>query len=470
MAHPSPRPDGTATNLAGLLAVAHALTLIVFLSWRFGGMEPLSRLVAGGLGAFAPMISVLAWRQADAPLRRRFLRVVAPLAGIALLVFVSAGNPHMRILTSDGEPSALMPRDDFWRFLPSTAWPAQMLPDFLLNAGLVLVGLNLFLARPTREQQRVLLGVIAIDAAVLAGVGSVFKLAHAKEILGAFPSPNQNFFATFFYYNHWGGFALLGAAAAAGLALHYRDRARNGEWSHTPAPALGVLALILLVSLPLSGARASMAAGFVLALLFALRLVPSQSGGRSRRRLRLAAVVAVFALLGGATLWLARDRLQFLFAKTSGQITDVRAGGMGDARLQLYKETWQLFLQRPIYGWGWHSYRYAFRRVQKFDFKMQNEQKAKTVVLDAHNDWLQLLTELGLVGGALGAVTLVGIGRLAPWRRWQLSPSAELLAGAVSVGVLACVDFPFACPAIVVTWWSLVMTAGAIAHDRDRKD
>jgi O-antigen ligase len=120
-----------------------------------------------------------------------------------------------------------------------------------------------------------------------------------------------------------------------------------------------------------------------------------------------------------------------------------------------------------VYGWGWHSFRYAFRRVQSFDAKMENEQKVASVFLDAHNDWLQLLTELGLVGAALAGATLAGIGRVASFRWWRLSPSFEIAAGFLCLCLLALVDFPFACPAVVVTAWTLLMTGAAIASDRE---
>jgi O-antigen ligase len=326
---------------------------------------------------------------------------------------------------------------------------------------------NLFLAGPSRRQQRALLATIAGNAVLLAVVGSAFKLAHARRILGTFDSPNENFFATFVYYNHWGGFALLGAAAAGGLALYYRDRAPGGEWSQTPAAMLAAFVLILLVTLPMSGARASMLAGYCLTLFLAVRVVP-QSARRHARRWRTLSVCAAFAILGGATLWVARDRLEFLFRKTSNQLAELHAGGMGDARLAIDRETWRLFLARPVFGWGWQSFRYVFRRDQTFDLRMQNEQKTKTQVRDAHNDWLQLLAELGLLGAVLSLLTLRGWRRAASTSSWRRSPSSELVAGAACVGLLACIDFPFACPAIVVTWWSLVATAAGIAHDRDR--
>src|SRR4051812_46037475 len=102
MTSPVTRP-GREANLPGRFAVAHALALIVFLSWRFGGMEPWGRVVAGWACGLAPLVTVFAWNRADAAWRRKFLGIALPLAGIGLLVFTSALNPHMRVLDFGGE-------------------------------------------------------------------------------------------------------------------------------------------------------------------------------------------------------------------------------------------------------------------------------------------------------------------------------------------------------------------------------
>lgn len=460
--------DAGENHVPALCAIVQALLLVLFLSWRFGGMEPFAREVAGWLCLPAPIITWLAWRQADGTLRRHFRRIVWPLSALALLVLVSLFNPNMRILFSDGRPAGLVIREPI-QFLPSTALPSDTAADFLLNAGLILVGLNLFISRPSRPQQRFLLGIIAANATVLACVGSLFKLGHATAILGQFPSPNPRFFATFFYYNHWGAFALLGAAAAAGLALHHHHRAPNGDWAHTPAPLFGALTILLLLSLPLGGGRGSVAAGLTLALILGIRLVLGGERSRERRGARLMTAVLVMIGFAAATLWLARDSLRALLDKTTAQVATMRTGGLGEVRLPLYKDTWKLVEAKPIYGWGWHSFRYAFRQVQSFDARMENEQKEPSVFLDAHSDWLQLLVELGLVGAALAAGTLFGIARVASRHWWRLSPAFEIVAGLVCLGLLAAVDFPFACPAVVVTAWILLMSAAAIALDRSRR-
>ncbi len=460
----SPRREGSAIATA---AVIHALGLIIFLAWRFGGMDTTGRSISGLVAAGAPIVTIFAWRAADSRLRRKFLQIVAPLVGIGVLVGISTLNPNMQLLFAEGEPSGFIDRPDHFRFLPSSIWPADSARNFLFNAGFVLIGLNLFLAQPSRRLQQLLLGTIAVNAAILACVGTLFKLSKATAIFGTYPSPNPNFFASFVYYNHWGAFALLSATAAAALALHFRERAPRGRWLQSPAPLLGVLTLLLLMTLPLSSARASTAAGLFLAGAIAWRLLPRRGEGPGRRS-RL--VVLSLALVGAAaaTGWLARENIRPLFVKTSNQIADLRSGGMGDARLTLYKDTWKLVREKPIFGWGWHSFRYAFWQVQSSDFRMENEQRSRTNVQEAHNDWLQLLAELGFAGGALAATFIVVIARVAPARRWGWSPSAEIGAGLMALALLALVDFPFACPAVTLTAWTLLMTAAAIAFDRDR--
>lgn len=449
----------------GTAALVHAGALIVFLSWRFGGMEPETRALAFWLCLPAPVLTFLAWQAAPFALRRTFLWIAVPLGVIAVTVLVSLANPNMRVLLFDGE-AVLAPREHLG-FLPSTARPAEAWGDFKLDGLLILVGLNVFLAQPIRSAQRRFLWVVALNATALACVGTVFELDGATRILGRYDSPNERFFATFIYYNHWGGFAVLGMAAAGALLLSCRHEAAQHGWHHTPAPLLALMIALLFVTLPLSTARASTLAG--LALLTCLLLV-YLIGRRRRPGARTWAGVAGLAIaLAGATGWIAREEIKFQLTKTSGQLAELRGGSFADARLPVYRDTLRLFAAEPVFGSGWHSFRYAFRRIQTVSVRLQNEQRVDAVFLDAHNDWLQLLAELGLVGGALALGTFFGIARAAKRKRWALSPTVELVAGAGCVALLACLDFPFACPAIIVTWWALLMTGAAIAFDREQQ-
>lgn len=476
MQHSSPRgPESgfagkgafSGGGFVGYAAIGHAVCLGILLSWWFGGMEATARTVTGWLCAPAPVITLLALRAADRELRYRFSLIAVPLALIAACVGISALNPYMQLVYAEGEPSGLMPRDGYLRFLPSTAWPGHSLRDFAYNAGLVLVALNVFLARPARSLQTTALGIIAANAGLLACTGTIFKLQNADRMLDITASPNPHFFATFVYHNHWGAFALLGMTAAASIGLYYWRRTGADTWRHTPGPLFGLLALLIAATLPLSGARASLGAGILLMMVIAARSVSPRAGGRRRRRLAPVAVVAAALLMGLITHWLAQDRVSALITKTSTQIREVSSGGIGDARLPVYRTTWDLFQQRPVFGWGWQSFRYIFRQVQPDDYKLQNEQRTASVVLDAHNDWLQRLMELGLVGAVLSLATLIAIARITLRHYWLMTPSFEILVGLGCLALIALVDFPFACPAVVITAWTELALAAGIAYDRD---
>jgi len=454
---------------AGILAVAHALCTIVFLSWRFGGMEAHARILAAYLGAVAPLMTILAWLQAPFSLRTRFLRIALPLAAIAVLVLVSATNVNLRASSVPGEPMTAVDAAGPMRLLPSTANPRLTLSDFFLKAGLVLIGLNILLANPGRMLQRLLLAGIAVNAAVLACIGSMLKLQGVTRIFDAYRSPNENFFSSFVYYNHWGGFALLGVAAAAGLALYSYRRHHRGTRQDSPALFFGVLTLFILISLPMSGARASTAAGLILAVVLAPRLAPHRVSRWHYFRISALSVVIVFGIAVAFGFLFAKGPVKFMFEKSATQLAAQRTGGIGDSRFQVYRDTVRLFAQKPVFGWGWRSFQFAFPQVQSVRSKMQTEQRLPSVFVDAHNDWLQWLAELGLVGFGLAIASLVAIVRIAPPGYWLHSPSFELAAGLACLGLLAMVDFPIVCPAIVVTAATLLATAAGYAWRRENE-
>lgn len=453
-------------NRISTVAVMHATVMILLLSWRFGGLEPQTQTVAGILLLPSPLVTVLAVCSAETRFRWRIIGILVPFAVLAVAVSISAANPYMRLVYAEGSPIGMAPREDYIHALPSTAWPWHSLRDFVFNTGLVLVGLNVLLARPPRRALLFLIGAIATNGALLACAGTVFKLSQATKILGIYNSPNPNFFSTFVYYNHWGAFALLCTAAAAALVFHFARKAGVRRWYETPAPLFLVVGLITLVSIPLSGGRASLLGAGLLVLLLGGKLVSRAS---STRHLKYILFVGAggSAMILASMFWLARDRPQFWADKTTRQWNEAKAGGLGDARLVVYRQTWQLFLARPVYGWGWQSFRYAYRQIQTNDFKMQTEQHEASVFLDAHNDWLQKLAELGLVGLAISFWAVWAIARMAPRHLWTVTPSFELLAGLTALCLIAIIDFPFACPVIVLTSWTLLAVAAAISYDRD---
>ncbi|GAB1490107.1 hypothetical protein MASR2M8_25650 [Opitutaceae bacterium] len=457
-----PKDIHARSRRAGHLAILHAGLLITFLTWRYGGMDPFAFSVAQWLVLPAPILTGFAWLHERPQLRRKFLWIALPLILLSALVVAGFFNPSMRFVTFWGEGS-LLPRSHA-DVLPSNPYPTVTAIDYGLNLGLVLVGLNLMLTRPSRRWLRGLVAGIALNTTLLAVIGTFFKLTKAKAILGITPSPNPSFFATFVYHNHWGAIALLGVGAAAGLAFHH-SRHRMEPFFSSPAPFWTLCAALVLLSIPLSSGRSSTLAATALCGGLGLCLL----SGAGANRGKWAAGLLLAALLGAAAAgFLARDTIRAEYRETANALQKMSAGGIGEGRLILYGDTLQLIRQRPWFGWGWGSFQYVHPLVaspRPYRQTNQYEQYA----LDAHSDWLQFPAEVGLLGTGFILASLAGILHWARGHGWWRSPSREILLGLGALALLASVDFPAACPAVVMSAMALLAAGAELARVADHE-
>lgn len=407
------------------------------------------------------LVTVLAWRKSSSTARRAFLKIAVPLLTFTAFILIGLLNPH-QIPARLFEIEVMRPVPHL-TWLPTSAHPAASFNDFALNLGLLLVALNLLLAKPPRSWLRGLLAFIALLGLSFAILGTVFKLTGATAILGQHPSPNPTFFSTFIYHNHWGAFALLCAGAAAALAFYFKDTRGNRPLLHTPAPFLVLVVGLILLSIPLTGARASTAAAFLLLTLYGVMLLPRR--GASRRPWRLVFITCAPILLLGVATWLATDTFRHEFNESRSQLAEFRQGGPGDARLTILKDTLPLIAEKPFFGWGWNSFRYTYPRVQSA-LPLIHAERPNTVVIDAHNDWLQLTQETGLVGLALVLLTLIAWLHWGGGLRsgWYYHPSRSLLPPLLVLGLLAIVDFPRANPAVFLLACTLLSVGAALAR------
>ncbi len=289
--------------------------------------------------------------------------------------------------------------------------------------------------------------------------GTVQKLVGATGIyFGAVRSPQEYFFASFVYNNHWGAFALLSFAALCGLTLRSMGRPGAGLLR---GPALGglVAALLVGISVPLSGSRAGSLLLAVLAAAAAAQALPRLAGALRRSgtgRTGALAIVGLAAALAVAGAWIvAGDVIRARAAKTREQLGAMwAAGGLG-SRSVLYHDTWRMARERPLFGWGMGSYPVVFSLYNTQESKVD---RLPVIYHDAHSDWLQSLAELGLAGTALlGSAVLLPL-RAIRRRRLTTIP-LYLLAGCLLTAAYAGVEFPFGNGAVVLAWWLCFFTA-----------
>jgi len=199
--------------------------------------------------------------------------------------------------------------------------------------------------------------------------------------------------------NHLAGYLAMGALVAIGLALAVLCRPsgrldRPGikraltdrAWAAPRLLVLGVVIVLAVLGLLVSRSR-----GGALAFLFGALVLAGAKVLRGRIWIPLALVVALG--IGVGIVGLAGPGQAGMetgsFSSKSGEASTV-------VRLDLWAKTFRMFLDHPLTGTGLGTFQWGFASYQR---------EGEWGKLDyAHNDYLQLLSETGLVG----AVLLVG--------------------------------------------------------------
>jgi len=146
--------------------------------------------------------------------------------------------------------------------------------------------------------------------------------------------------------------------------------------------AAGVAAAVMVGTIFLSGSRGGMMAICVELGVFAAVLF------REKRSTRVAISLTAFAVvLVGLLTWLGGKELTSRVGSIS---TETRGEISGGTRLSIDRDAVQMFRAKPILGWGLRTFPIVYPQFRSF--------YTNFFVNEAHDDYLQLLSEMGLLG------------------------------------------------------------------------
>jgi len=438
------------------LVLLHFGVLIVFTSWAFGGQAPWVRQVIAGWGSVGVLLFIAAaWLRSEEPSERQYstLHWLWPLLLYDIVVIAGCFNPSFKQVFIAGAPSLVLGDPNPW--LPSSARPALAIKELWHFNVVVVSCFNLGFVLRNRRLVRIALFIIATNAVLLAIFGTFQKLSGARQLwFGLVPTPNLKFFSTFIYPNHWGAFTILNTAVCLGLLFHFIRRGGQRDFWHSPALLGAVVTLLLATTIPLCGSRSSTVLTAILlfgALThFLVRTI------RRRRELNESAVLPVAGIMLASMLalatigYLSRGVIVQRARLTTEQIATAAQEGTLVSRLTLYRDTWRMAAAKPWFGWGLESYAHVFR--------IYNTQRTAETwwwipfYSRAHNDWLQSLAETGFVGTTLLVLLALLPLRSVPWRRVESILPRYLLAGDALILFYACLEFPFANSAVLMTF------------------
>jgi O-antigen ligase len=217
-------------------------------------------------------------------------------------------------------------------------------------------------------------------------------------------------------------------------------------------------AAVMAATIFLSGSRGGMLA-FSAEILVLLLLVRRK---RTSSRLALAVFLAILAAL---IIWVGAgpvvDRVQSI-------ATSVHDDASAGLRNQINQDTIRMFMARPILGWGLGVFPDVFPSFRSFYITLS--------INGAHNDYLQLLAETGLLGFSIAGLLVVTTYRkgLAKLRSGALGTrSGAALACLMAItGILvhSFFDFNLEIPANAVWFFVLCTIAAGDAPPKRRSE
>jgi O-antigen ligase len=212
------------------------------------------------------------------------------------------------------------------------------------------------------------------------------------------------------------------------------------------------VAALMAGSIFLSGSRGGMFAFLAQVILLAVLTV------RARKTdWRQPLVLGGFLILViGFLVWLGGNELTHRLASIHSETHAEISGG---TRLTIDKDCLRMFLKKPILGWGLGTFATVYPGFRSF--------YSTFFVNQAHNDYLQLLVETGIIGFGIAIWFLVQVfrGAFSKLKDWTENSTGALtvaaLLGCVGILVHSLFDFNLQIPANAALFYVLCGIAAA---------
>ncbi|MBS0335290.1 MAG: O-antigen ligase family protein [Proteobacteria bacterium] len=292
----------------------------------------------------------------------------------------------------------------------------------------------------------------------------------AQALYGAFSSLQGGGLAasgTFINRNHYSAYMVMCLSVGIGVLIASLSGARARSWGEffkdaaqwiiTPKMGLRLLLVTMVIPLVLSRSRMGNSSFFI--SLFAAGIIGLALSKRATRSMTvlLVSLIAIDVFIVGA--YFGTQRVVESIGNTTMQTED-RDEVAGYA-LRMWKDY-------PAFGSGLGSFPVVFPRYSgPGTFESYTH---------AHNDYLELAAETGLVGiGLLGAMVVLSFGAALRAQYLRQDPVMRGISFAAMMGILAlmihsAVDFNLQIPANALTFMLLLAFAWASLYCRDAAD
>src|SRR6202050_2513437 len=401
---------------AGTALLYGIFGLLLFGPVAFGAVEPWSIFVVEA-GSAALFLLWIAKQVLEGEIRIRWNPLFLPMAVFGLLVVAQ-------------------------RVFHRSAYPHDTVSLALLYFSYAILCFLAGQALLKSSQARTLAIIFSLYGAVLAsfaliqGISSNGKLYWLRQ-----PRMGGWIYGPYVNHNHYAG--LMEMLVPIPLVLSLTSLA-----SHKTRAAAAAVAAVMVGTIFLSGSRGGMLAIIAELVILAILLIKQKQG------LGTAIGVGVFlVVVVGLLTWVGGAEL---FKRTVGS---THAEITSDIRHNINRDGLKMFLKKPVLGWGLGTFPVVYPQFRTF--------YTNFFVNEAHNDYLQLLVEMGLLGFGTMLWLLITLYRRAIKK---ISHWTSDLSGAVTLacmlglsGILlhSAVDFNLQIPANAALFYVLCTVAAS---------
>lgn len=457
-------PRRIKTESLSTFLFAHLMVTAVVAVLAFGTVEAWS-LALFEINALVMATLLGLWQLVDPHFEWRRLRLALPVwlllgwALIQLIPFGALGQPLIPAAAPE-----LVPADRLR--LPTISVDPQATREAaarLLALAIYFTVALQVLATPARRQLATrILSIFGLAVSFLAIAqrltwnGRLYWIRPVSDFVSPF-GPYGN-------YNHFAGLIELLFPLPFAWLVFSRCRLEE-RILHASAVVVMIAAAVLSMS------RAGILTIIIQFTIFGAAIMLVQRASGARRLARIPFMIIVVAVL--LSLWIGYRPLRSRF----DTIQQGRQEHSVVTRLAYWQSSWRIFRDHAATGVGLGAFPAVYPAYGRASSRYER-------VEQVHNDYLQLLTDTGVVGGVIGLAGLLGLlwrWRSSITRRWRLESTtaarnfANFLGGAVAVtGMLlhSLVDFNLQIAAnallfLILTAISAAEVTGATEQRRD---
>lgn len=361
------------------------LAAVVFTTLAHGAVESWS------LALYELIITLLLLMWAVKSVRDRKLKIkipglawpIAALLAIGAAQSISIGGPdtEVRSLSMDVEATRATVTVVFFLFV-----------SFLIAANFL----------DSRERFQTLIRFVVVYGLVLAVFALIQHLTWDGRFYWFRPTRVYAVFGPFANRNHYAGYMAMLIPVPVGLIL---SRAVPKEAWLLFGFAAAMMGLTVVVSLS-RGGMVSVFSGLMFVAVMSGRQALARSSSRARRSagsrsrvpVQIGAVAAITLAIAVGVVWIGAEGV---VNRAAESIDDKPSPSQWSSygRLSIWSDTLKIFSSKPILGAGLGAYETVYPIYTRGDGFM--------VIQYAHNDYLQLLADAGIVGGIAGLWFLV---------------------------------------------------------------